>query len=287
MWRIAILAVAFTCLLPRAALAQPSPYSLMDRPTLATRFGLDSQIGFHSTGPFKAKTLRLDLHGQYMLRRFGVFFAIPLSFMSASNDAAPLAGDNDEFAIGNIEVAGLYALRLRQFSLLGRVGFTVPTADNDPLGDPNQSPSQAANLRAGLVRVTDLIYTLPKAGALRLSLSALFGGGRNAAIGRIDVGADIPLSKPQDEPDRDPFLRANVGAGYRVDDFVFMGEFTSLFGQSAFGPQDFTFYAMGISARWIRSRWQPSIGVAFPFGDVKDFGLDFGFMVGIQHAGGF
>jgi hypothetical protein len=160
---------------------------------------------------------RLDLQGQYVAPQgYGGYANIAISKAFMSTDQADVQGlvdeINDQTAIDNIELGGLYHRRLDNgIDLAGHVGLVLPTA-SDKAGF-------LVNALTGQRRLADIAQILPDTMWLRLGATPTMHFGDFFV--RADVGADIPVDdtsgEGEDAINVDPLIRASVGAGYQRD----------------------------------------------------------------------
>jgi hypothetical protein len=258
------------------ALAQRMPdMATLDRGDGISRLGLDFGAAFvdEEAGDDNA-ALRFDFFGQFVTHQgFGVYGTLPLS--------RALVDGEDESAIGNIDVGGLYVIESPTLSLVFRGGVALPTADDDVDGF-------LTNYFATWTRLTDAALAIPNVTYLRLGFSPLFHA--NRLFLRADVGFDLAVAEDDDATGFEPgnLFRINVGGGFDLGSVALMAELVSLattedFDEFSEEEEDFI-HTFAVSARFMGEMLQPYATFGMP---VDTYGLDtvdFFFGAGLQVA---
>jgi hypothetical protein len=171
---------------------------------------------------------RLDLSGQYVAPQgYGGYanIAISKAFLSADEPGAQPLVDaiNDETAISNIEIGGLYHRSLGNgIDLAGHIGLLLPTASDE-----------AGFVANGLTvrrRMADFAQILPDVTTLRIGATPTIRFGEFFV--RADVGADVPFEDEIESNGEtmkiDPLVRASIGAGYRHEKIAATAELVNV-----------------------------------------------------------
>ena len=276
-----ISAFALTLALGAAsAAANPAAFTTLDRTAPGSHISGDVAFSFQNLPVnnfgqqgIDLTSVRLDVRANWVSRRgnLGLFLHLPVSAMFVNDRFTNL---DNEFTLANIEAAGVYILRNRDFDLVFRGGFVLPTA-----GD--SQGAQIANLAASYMRLTDLALAAPSTTWFRASASIL-GGNRRGIFWRADAGVDLAVSTPNNL-DIDPLLRLNAGVGYRLRKFAVMGELVNMINANLGNLDDDMAHTLAITARSYHFGVVPSFGIVFPLDStLRNRGFDFGFTAGIR-----
>ncbi|MBT8495200.1 MAG: hypothetical protein KJO07_19295, partial [Deltaproteobacteria bacterium] len=147
-----------------------------------------------------ATALRLDLHGQMVMPAgIGGYLTLPLLYGSI--------GDESSVDVGNLELGGLYVLRNPGFNFIGRAGIALPTSRSGEGGGAFVGDvAQFLNFYSDL---TNLPLVVPELTTIRLS--GAFEGRSGQIFYRADVGVDVFVDSPGDNPD--PIGHVNLAVG--------------------------------------------------------------------------
>jgi len=217
---------------------------------------------------------RLDLYGQYLTASgAGGYAALPVSLL--------VNNDENETAVGNVELGALYNLRASPRTAVAlRGGLALPTADEDLAGG-------AVNYLTAYSRFTDRVSIAANTTWLRLAASPMYRHGQFFA--RVDMGLDLAVDEPEGV-DIDPLARLNLGVGFTNGAIAVMGELlsTGTTGDVALGDDRFH-YAAALSARGgMGSGVQGFAAIVLPVGEESssttvDFVLIAGARIPIEH----
>jgi len=254
----------------------------LDRGDGISRVGLDFAVGFAEDDVLIVQdgaaavldaALRFEVFGQYVSRGgFGVYGALPISHLLSDGD--------DEAAIGNVDVGGLFVQQRRTHSFVFRAGLALPTAADDLDGF-------LTNVIAGATRLTDLALVAPDTTYLRLSFSPLYHA--NQVFLRLDLGADVVVNDDDDSViDPPTIFRANLGGGFDLGAVALMAELVNLASSESFdddGEDDEDFlHTFALSARFMGGDLQPYLSFGVPLDDAIDGIIDFFVGAGLQLA---
>jgi hypothetical protein len=270
-------AVVFTSLVAGSAHAQRMPdMATLDRGDGITRLGLDFGAAFvdddlgEATGADAA--LRFELFGQYVSRQgLGFYGALPISHL--------LSDVEDETALGNLEVGGLYVIESPAVSFVFRGGLALPTADDEA--------GVFANFLGVWSRLTDLALVVPDTTYVRLSFSPLYHAG--GVFLRADIGLDLAVQSGDEallEPEN--LFRLNVGGGVDLGTVALMAELVNIASTETLGDddgddEDFA-HTFAVTARFMGGSLQPSLTFAIPIDDFGRDVIDFILGAGLQVA---
>jgi hypothetical protein len=245
------------------AQAQRMPdMATLDRGDGISRLGLDFGAAFvDNAAEDDDASLRFDLFGQFVSwQGFGVYGSLPLARSVTEGD--------DQTAIGNIDVGGLYVIQSPTLSLVFRAGVALPTADDDPDGF-------LTNYFASWTRLTDAAQAIPNVTYLRFGFSPLFHSHR--LFLRADVGVDLGVAEDDDVTGLEPgsLFRVNVGGGIDLGGIALMAELVNLattedFNEFSDEEEDFI-HTFAVSARFMGPMLQPYVTFGMP---VDTYGLD-------------
>ncbi len=211
---------------------------------------------------------RADLYAQYLVaNRTGGYAALPLSLL--------IDGDENETAVGNLEIGALHNLRASpRTAIVLRAGLMLPTADDDLEG-------ALVNAITAYSRFTDLPSVMAKRTYLRLAASPMYRSGEFFA--RADVGLDLVLDEPEGA-DSDTAVRLNLGAGFTNGAIALMGELVSV-GTTSDSDDDQRFHhTAAVSVRGgMGSGIQGFAAILLPLDDDNSlFGVDFVIIAGTR-----
>lgn len=246
----------------------------LDRGDGITRFGLDFAVGFVDD-QFEGvdATLRFEPFGQYVSRSgLGVYGALPISRVITEFD--------DETALGNLELGGLYVIESPTISYVFRAGVALPTADDELDGI-------VANYLSSWLRLTDTALVVPDATYLRLAFSPLFHA--NRVFLRVDLGFDAAVQDDDDDPlEVEPgnLVRLNLGAGIDLDTVALMLEFVSIASTDSFDDEsdEDVVHTLAVSARFMGESLQPYLAFGLPVDEFARDVIDFFIGAGLQVA---
>lgn len=252
-----IMIIAIVLALSTAARAQRAPdMATLDRGDGISKLGID--FGFSSIDtPYYDAALRLELNGQYVLRSgLGFYGALPLA---KSFGDAPEPDPQPTFALGNLELGGLYTItKSPRLSYVFRIGLALPTAADDLDGT-------TTNLLATTPRLTDLALTVPDAFYLRLGFSPLIYVDK--LFFRFDVGFDLGSD---DNDVADELFRLNVGAGYDFGPVAGSLELVNIYDLDGYDEDDNWIHTLSLTFRFMLEKYQPFVAVGAPVDDVRD-----------------
>ena len=242
----------------------------MDRATGADGVAADLSFVFDTSdsdmGGFAS---RLDLHGRYVHDSgFGGYGAIGVSktFLSSSDPFGEMFADmiNEETALTNLEIGGLYRRALRDdLSLVLHAGIALPTASD--------GAGMLANFITQQARLTDLPLAMPDTTTLRLGVAPAFR--RGVVFARADLGLDVVLDQPEaSDPmsagELDPLVHANVAVGAQL------GKLTTALQLVTVGTtgdvddgEDRFMHSATLEARYDLGRVAPSLSITTPLDD--------------------
>jgi hypothetical protein len=260
--------------------AQPPAFVTIDRGDRDSRVGID----FSVTAFDNATGYRFDLHAHHVTPEgFGGYALLPISYGSFDSSLI-----DNEMAVGNVEVGGLYLVPAASFDLVLRGGLTLPSA-------PRQFSKFSANAVSVRPRLTDIVTITPQSVWLRLAGSLL--GQRGSLFYRADLGVDVPLTRSFEieafpinlEVDLDPLVRLNLGGGVIAGPVAIIGELVTIAntgdypggGPVAGGDQNFE-HNFALSIRLWDASVQPSASFVLALDDDANDAIDFMFVVGVQ-----
>ena len=227
--------------------------------------GLQTQY-FVVDGQGDGQLWRMDAHLNLVNpgSRIGAYAHLPLTFTEETSE--------DEAAVGNLEVGGIYVPELANasFGLSLHAGITAPTAPEDT--------SAMLGFLAGGMRPGDRYVTLPKSSTLRFGVSPLLHSGD--VFARFDVGLDINLYVAGSDEPVDPAMHVNAGLGLDLGTMnaALMAEVSTL---HVFGDaRDMNTSVAALSVRGHSGQVEPYLGVALPLDkqlrETFDAGIVFG-----------
>ncbi len=272
------LLVASTALAQEASVtdekdASVSSFATLDRGDSQSKLGLNASMTFLDSSE-AGTALRFDLHGQYVHEKgYGVYGSLPLSHYSA--DMGGLGGgDFSEFALGNLEVGGIYNHKLSsKMTLTGRAGLVLPTADDDE--------GILANVANMLPRMTDFVSMMPETTVARASAS--LSGKEGQFFYRADAGLDVPVDTPEGS-DLDPLVRLNLGVGINTGPVALMGELATVgtTGDVDDNQDRFLHTAALTAALTSNKKFTPTLSVIVPVNDDISNTFDASVVLGVQ-----
>jgi hypothetical protein len=253
-----IMIISIGLLLASTASAQRAPdMATLDRGDGISKIGID--LGFSSIDtPFYDAALRLELEGQYVMRS-GLGFYGALPFTKSFGQDAPEPMPQPTFAIGNLELGGLYTVtKSPRFSYVFRLGLAVPTASDDLDGF-------ATNTYGTMPRLTDLALTIPNAWYLRLGFSPLIYVDK--LFFRFDVGFDIGSD---DDDFADELVRVNLGGGYDFGPVAMSLELANIYDLDDYDDNNEWVHTLALTFRFMLEKYQPFVSIGAPVDDVRD-----------------
>lgn len=250
----------------------------LDRGDGITRLGLDFGAAFIDDDIVGIDAaLRFDLFGQFVsYSGLGVYGSMPFSVLVAE-------GDN-ETAIGNLELGGLYVIDSPTVSFVFRAGVALPTAADE------EADEVLANVLATWARLTDAAQALPDATFVRLAFSPLYHDG--GVFLRADLGVDLEVTENEDSigvglgGDPENLFRLNVGGGVDLGTVAVMAELVNLASSSSFddGDEEDFVHTFAVSARFMGESLQPYFTVGLPVDEFSRDLVDFFLGAGLQIA---
>lgn len=190
---------------------------------------------------------RLDLDGAYLdPRGFGVDgnVAVSKSFLDEDNGNPFAPAANEQTALSNVELGGMYQHILSpQLTLAAHAGLTLPTSDDDA--------GMIVNLLSTGSRIRDQVLAIPDTMWLRLGVTPTYQQGNLFVRG--DVGFDIGLDNESvmGAGPIDPMGHVSVGVGYAEPRFAASAEVTTIFSTGTLDEDEDRFYHAGtISAEY-------------------------------------
>ncbi len=226
-------------------------FATLDRQSSHSTFGVD--MGITTIDDVDAEFARIDLHGQYVLPEgYGVYGNLPMT-------TAFIDDEDNETAIGNLELGGMYNIRVRpDMNLNLHAGLLLPTADDDFAG-------VFTNVFGSFGRITDLATSAPESTWLRVGVSPTLRSGNLFA--RADLGFDVAVDSPESS-DTNTLLRANVGAGIDLGQVAVMGEVVTLGNLDADDDDEQFIHTGAVTARFDAGNdIAPSISISTPLDD--------------------
>lgn len=253
------------------ASAQRAPdTATLDRGDGITKFGLDLGLTFLDESLYDS-ALRLEPYGQYVLDSgLGFYGALPIT-ASFGDEDDPIAGDQDDVAIGNLDLGLLFVLDGPTLSWVFRGGVGLPTASDDLDG-------YLTNVAGVWPRLTDLALIHPDATYIRLSLSPLVHV--NKLFLRADVGFDIGIG--DDEADADELVRLNVAGGVDLGVVALSAELVTLGELDDEGDDEDYLHTFAFAARFMTESLEPFLAIGLPLDDSAREAVDLFVSGGIQ-----
>ncbi len=195
-------------LLPLSAQGR-SDFTTLDRGRAEEFVGLRFDLSQH--GGLDDRFIRLEPYGQIMKRRkrIGAYAHLPIALIKADQE-------EDEMALGNLEIGALLGPRWSRSSFLLRFGVALPTAKEEPR-------ERLALDASAWPRLTDRVNLLPNTTSLRLSASPSARSG--AVFFRADFGLDLVMP---DGRESEFIMRGNIAVGVDLGPVDLTGEFVNL-----------------------------------------------------------
>ncbi len=241
-------------------------YVFMDKIEAHSMFSADVGI---TTWNGDATGYRLDLHGQLItLGGIGGYATIPVLFGSVDTGN----GSESDSAVGNLELGALYALQLPLQTVVLRGGIALPTNRSD---DFNTDYAVLLNLFSDL---TNLALVAPKTTTLRLSASV--GGQTGLFYYRGDLGADLFLDSPGNNPD--PILRINVAGGLDLGSAAAGIELVTLANTDDTTGNESFVHTLALTGRYTQGPVRPGLAIGFPLDDTFSSLIDLYIFAGID-----
>lgn len=270
MKRIAVIAslAAAAAAVPASALAQRADAIFdpitMDHHTPVSTLNVDFAYAAYDELPGEDLTVMgFALAGQYVSRRgVGIYGTLPLSYISVDNVAPQVPFEDSEFALGNLELGGLYSKWLSpSAALVLHAGLALPTAGDDSVA--------AIQSLAAVPRFGDFVQRVPESTWLRLGASPMGRAGK--LFWRADVGLDLALD--EDASDVSPVFHLNVGAGADLRTVHLLAELvTSIVDDES---DDEVASTLAIGARFVSGNLRPGVALMLPVGNDRGNDLDF------------
>ncbi|MGE0549932.1 MAG: hypothetical protein AB7O24_01670 [Kofleriaceae bacterium] len=249
--------------------AQRAPdLATLDRGDGITRIGLDMGLTLLDS-PLYSAALRLEPYGQYVTSSgFGIYGAIPIARTFGGGEAPE---PEDTFALGNLEIGGLYVIESDpRISWVFRGGLVVPTSSDG-------RDELFTNFYATWPRFTDLALVVPDAFYVRLSVSPLIH--INKLFVRADLGIDIGSD---DAGFADELLRINVGGGYDFGLVALGLELVNTYSFDAFDSDENAEHVVAGTVRFMGEALQPFLAIGTPLDDAPREEVSLFFAGGIQ-----
>jgi hypothetical protein len=240
---------------------EPLPrFATIDRADGTSRLGIDAAVTLYEdsfnpvTGDELSLTaLRLELHGSmFAASGWGGYGAMPFSMLFADG-AMDLGIDDQEAAIGNVELGGARVLALAASRVVVRAGVVLPTAD-DSFGG---TISNAASIYP---RLTDGALVVPDATWGRVAASWLGRSGQ--ILYQVDGGIDVPFEGGPDAP----LARVNGGLGLDFGGVAALAELVTLIAteDEEDDDEERMVHTLGLTARYVGGVVHPSVSVVVP-----------------------
>jgi len=213
---------------------------------------------------------RLDFHGQIVTPTgLGGYGTLPVLFGSVDMGN----GSESDAAVGNLELGGLYALQLPLQTVVLRGGIALPTNRSDDFG------TDFAVLTNLFSDLTNLALMAPKTTTLRLSASA--GGQSGLLYYRGDVGVDLFVDSPGNNPD--PIFHMNVAGGLDLGAAAAGLELVTLANtdDSTGGGESFV-HTLALTGRYTQGPVRPGVAIGFPLDDVYNDLIDLYVFAGVD-----
>ena len=264
-------------LLAGPARAQRAPdLATLDRGDGITKLGIDLGFSFLDPPPYDAG-LRLEVWGQYVTKMgLGLYGAFPLSrSFGGEGTPSPPEAENT-FAIGNLEIGGLYVIEAPQLSWVFRLGVALPTATSGYEGF-------FTNYLSTWPRLTDIALISPDTFYFRIAVSPLIH--INKLFLRADIGFDLGVDNDDNGvEDADDLIRINVGGGVDLGMAALGIELVNLANLDRFDNDDRFVHTLTLTARFMGAQWQPFFAVGTPLDQFYRDRIKFYLAGGIQFA---
>jgi hypothetical protein len=198
----------------------------------------------------------ITIGGQYVTPQgFGGYLSIPLSYLSYDATTGPLEISDNELAIGNVEVGGLYSKFFdRNAAIVLHGDIALPTASDDDLG--------IAQVLASSPRYGDLVHRITNSTWLRLGASPM-GRAAGKLFWRADLGIDLALDE-DNTPTLSPVFRVSVGGGIDLTTVHLLAELVTVVVDNDSDDESASTFALG--ARFISGKLRPGIALILPIG---------------------
>lgn len=194
----------------------------------------------------------------------GGYFDMPLSM-------ALIDGEDDEAAVGNIELGVNFALDRSPF--LFHVGLGLPTADGG-------FEERFANFAAIGARMNDVPLALAEAWWIRLGGS--YADRASSVFWRVDAGVDVPFA--EEEPlDYDPIFHIHGAFGVLIPSSALMVELTNFITEDAIINDDEVLNLLTLAWRFTGGPMRPSVGITLPLDDDVDSYMDFALVFSLEY----
>jgi hypothetical protein len=250
-----------------AARAQRAPdTATLDRGDGITKVGLD--LGFVVLDDYIYDgALRLEPYGQYVLDMgLGFYGALPISASFGDDDETD--GDQDDVALGNLDVGMLYVLDDETLSLVFRGGVALPTADDELDG-------RVTNGAAVWPRLTDLALAQADSTHVRLAISPLVH--TKKLFLRADLGVDLAI-----DDDDNHLLRLNLAGGADLGTVALSLELATVADLDDVDDDEDYFHTLAFAARFMTEKLEPFLAIGLPLDEsLREF-IDLFVSGGIQ-----
>lgn len=267
-----VLSMSLTLLaVTSTASAQRAPdTATLDRGDGITKIGLDLGLTFLDT-PIYDSALRLEPYGQYVFDSgLGFYGALPIT-ASFGDEDDPIAGDQDDVAIGNVDLGLLFVLDGPTLSWVFRGGVAAPTA-SEGLDD------RLTNSAGVWPRLTDLALIQADATYFRLSVSPLVHTRRMFL--RADLGVDLGIG--EDDFDPDELVRLNAAAGADLGVVALSIELATLAALDDVDDDEDFVHTVAFAARFMTEALEPFIAIGAPLDESARDTVDLFVSGGIQ-----
>ncbi len=268
--RTPLLTLCLALIAPATAAAGPQlePRFLQTDRTGATTttgvsFGLVS-LPDDSEGSYHA-----DLFGQWMvLRALGIYGNVTANALTTEA--------NDDSALGNAELGGVWVPDGAPWPVVARIGMTLPTA---PSGDV---PAQFANNTGQMARFTDAALGQGEVTWARAAVSTFLRDGQGYF--RVDVGVDVALFGDRTD-EVSHLLRVNAAAGLKSDKVALSAELITNVGLEDPGQNDRFLHVLSVGGRYLAAGdIQPNLAILLPMDDELRDLFGHAFVLGIEYV---
>lgn len=244
--------VVSSLLVATPARAQRAPdMATLDRGDGITKLAFDVGYLDLDDAPYSG-ALRFELHGQYVTPHgLGFYGSIP--FSDSFGDGPDPPGDQDDVALGGIELGMLFILDSPSVSWVFRGGVVTPTADDTRDG-------ALTNEESIWPRLTDMARAVPDAWYLRPGLSLLYHANRLSL--RADFGFDFALRATDAH-----FARVNVAGGIDLGVVALSLELVNLAQIDDVDDNEELFHTLTFAIRFMTRSFEPFIAVGSPLDD--------------------
>lgn len=212
MWPLRVVAALVCTIILGTGSVAWSQFLTLDRQGPRSFATADFGLSLVDDGEFDGIFVRSDFYGQYAFEYAGAYAEVAVSSYHGDHSvpggaALSIVPEFDgAVAVGNAELGGFGQYHGDIFGIVGRLGVTLPTAD-----DPEEGSVVNRTALAG--RQTDAVQGLTDYVAVRFSASPTVDLGLFFA--RIDLGFDAAFYVGDNDfaEDTRTFLHANAGVG--------------------------------------------------------------------------